>query len=118
MKNIIYVLIYICTACSVSAQGDMLTFSSGLATQTSLLNPAFIPQGKVVFSFPGLSSIYASGQMPFTIEQAISSTGSSSTQIDVPKILANIEDENILRGTFDADLFYLGFRIQKKYFLS
>ncbi|MFK7934794.1 MAG: DUF5723 family protein, partial [Saprospiraceae bacterium] len=104
--------------CSVSAQGDMLTFSAGLATQTSLLNPAFIPQGKVVFSFPGLSSIYASGQMPFTIEQAISSTGSSSTQIDVPKILANIEDENILRGTFDADLFYLGFRIQKKYFLS
>jgi len=113
-KYLIYIILLLPSG--VMAQGQLGFYDlEGRVPQTNLLNPAFVPEAKVVVGFPGFGSfsVFADADR-LSLRRMVKKDGDSLI-IDQDYIAKNLKKKNRFEVGIDANVFYLGLLAKKNF---
>ena len=99
------------------AQYDMGVYNLKAVPQTTLFNPAFIPEYNMHFGFPALSSVYSGiGTNGAKYNQFFKKMPDDSLHFDFDGIYDNIKDENRISASARQEWLNFGMKWRKFYF--
>ncbi len=101
----------------LAAQYDMGVFNLRATPQSNLYNPALIPDYKIHFGFPALSSVYTGfGTNGAKYNQIFMKSPDDSLHFDFNGIYDNIKDENRISASARQQWLNFGMKWRKFYF--
>lgn len=80
------------------------------------LNPAFMPDSRVVFGIPVMSSVYAQASPGFAFNDVMVRGADDSLRIDRSLFMSTIGNKLSIEANAEVSLFYLGIRTKNMYF--
>lgn len=114
MIRYIYILFTVLLASftgNVKAQFNVTTYQlSETLPQSNLLNPAIMPDNKVVVGLPGISSFYAKAETTLSISDLFIAGENDSLVLNTDNLTNNIYKNYRVNALADLQLFLLGIR--------
>ena len=107
MQYLKYIILCLGFATTVNAQQEIGLYSLNDLWQSNQLNPAFMPDSKLIISLPGLrNNLFLTGATlgDFLVES------DTATFIDFNQAIAAMDDENILRNELQVETLSFMFR--------
>ncbi|MEP1033935.1 DUF5723 family protein [Ekhidna sp.] len=110
--------ILILTSLACFSQTSLSFQHLGNATfQNNLINPSLIPKGRFFLGLPVLSGVHFNVNNKFNYNEGFT-VESTRTLIDVPKIIGNLQRQNMLTTKVEVNLLHLGYKLKSGALLS
>jgi outer membrane protein OmpA-like peptidoglycan-associated protein len=101
-------------ALNIFAQDDFTLFNLNLLPQSSIVNPAIMPNDQIFIGFPALGNISLSAyNTAFSYNDLL---GTNGNNLNINNIIKEIPANNYLGLRFNLDLLSIGIRTKKMYF--
>ncbi|MEO9482722.1 MAG: DUF5723 family protein [Ekhidna sp.] len=118
MRKITATILFLASLLSLNAQTSLSFQHLGNATfQNNLINPSLIPEGKFFLGLPVLSGVHANVNNKFSYNEGFT-VESTRTLIDVPKIIGNLQGQNMVSTKVGVNLLHLGYKLKSGVLLS
>jgi len=98
-------------------QSDLITYQSKAGFASNTLNVASIPEYRLVFSFPMISSLSSETISSIQPSHLLTANG-EKTMVNIPHFLNNLNDENYIKSNAHLNLFQFGFQIKSFGFVT
>ena len=118
MKKFVATILFLTSLISLNAQTSVSFQYLGNTTfQNNLINPALIPEGKFFLGLPVLSGIHANVNNKFSYNEGFT-VESTRTLFDIPKVLSNLQRQNMASTKVEVNLLHLGYKLKSGVLLS
>ena len=114
MKKNIFFIVALFSATVGFAQFDFVTYGSSVAGASNNVNPGMRLPGEITFTFPGLSSIYASATSSISPSDFISQQPAGNYAVDIPLLMTNLNDVNGISGRVDYSPMFISWHTKKR----
>lgn len=115
MKRHMIFLFLIILSARLSAQQDLTLFQFSGIPQNNLVNPALMPDDKVVIGLPFISSVYTTyNNRAFTLDGNLLENG--TLQLDPIAMVNSMDDKNFINAQFYDQWLLVGLRLKNHYF--
>lgn len=118
MKRFLSIALLVSCITAAYTQSNLTTYQLyKTLPQANYLNPAFMPEHKVVIGLPVISSInvaFANGRI--ALNEVLTYNANDSLMINSDKLPDVVQDKNDIKFVADVQLFNLGIRGKKSYF--
>ena len=85
--------------------------------QNNIINPSLIPDGKFFLGLPVLSGVHVNVNNKFSYNEGFT-VESTRTLVDIPKIIDNLQRQNMLSTKVEINLLHLGYKLKSGVLLS
>ncbi|WP_425389479.1 DUF5723 family protein [Ekhidna sp.] len=118
MKKASIAILFLTLGCFVKAQTSVSFQHLGNATfQNNLINPSLIPEGKLFIGLPVLSGVHVNVNNKVSYNEVFTKEA-DRIEVDVDKILGNLQQQNMLSATVNVNLLHVGYRLNSGPLLS
>ena len=118
MKKFFTTILFLTTFICLKGQTSVSFQHLGNATfQNNLINPSLIPEGKFFLGLPVISGVHANVNNKVSYNEGFTKY-SDRTEIDIHKILSNLQRQNILTSKVEVNLLHLGYKLASGVLLS
>lgn len=85
--------------------------------QNNLINPSLIPEGRFFLGLPVLSGVHVNVNNKFSYNEGFT-VESTRTLIDIPKIVGNLQRQNMVSAKVGVNLLHVGYKLKSGALLS
>ncbi|WP_420317406.1 DUF5723 family protein [Ekhidna sp.] len=118
MRKFSITILLLTLACLVNAQTSVSFQHLGNATfQNNLINPSLIPEGKLFIGLPVLSGVHLHVNNKVSYNEVFTKEA-DRIEVDVDKILSNLQRQNTLSVKANINLLHIGYRLDAGPLLS
>lgn len=113
--RLIYVIILLLFSSGLSAQQDLTLYQLSGVPQSNIVNPAFVPDVKMVIGFPALSSINANyNNVAFSVNDGFE-LDDNTLVIDFEQLVNKLKEDNYIYNQVQDQWFVFGYQFGKNY---
>ncbi len=117
MKKILLLIAFTSTHFLLFAQQDLMLYTMPNISQSTFVNPAFIPVNRYYIGMPVIHSNYlVLSNSSFTYHDFYKVRADDSVLLDIDKVMSKLHKNNYLKTGYKTDILSFGFRIKKNYF--
>lgn len=117
MKKIATTILLLTSLISFSQTSLSFQHLGNATFQNNLINPSLIPEGKIFFGLPVLSGVHVNVNNKFSYNEGFT-VESSRTLIDIPKIIGNLQRQNMVSAKIEINLLHFGYKLKSGALLS
>ncbi|WP_370088072.1 DUF5723 family protein [Ekhidna sp.] len=118
MRKLVITILFLTTFTILFGQTSLSFQHLGNATfQNNMINPALIPEGRFFIGLPVISGIHVNVNNKVSYNEAFTKY-SDRVEIDVPKIVGNLQNQNMLSTKVQVNLLHFGYRLNSGPLLS
>ena len=113
--RLIYVIILVLFSSGLYAQQDLTLYQLSGVPQSNIINPAFVPDVKMVIGFPALSSVNANyNNVAFSVNDGFETDGSTLV-VDFGDIVSKLNEDNYIYNQVQDQWFMFGYQFGDNY---
>jgi len=116
VKRLSIIILSLGLAAGVKAQSELTLPFMHDVFQSSYINPTILPEHTVSIGLPGMSSVYGQVITNGFLPKNILDYRDDTTHISPTKLLADLQDKNLIFAGTSVDLFHLRLKIRNGYY--
>lgn len=117
MKKIATTILFLTTLTCFSQTSLSFQHLGNATFQNNLINPSLIPEGRFFIGLPVLSGVHINVNNKFNYNEGFT-VESTRTLVDVPKIISNLQRQNMVSTKVDVNLLHFGYKLKSGALLS